>query len=900
MWHKLTKLLSFIITLILGTAVHAMNYGLKFNSNDAPVAERTSLVLNNGEPIPVSDRFELSFDIETRPEMSMFGCVVGIAGNDGTDISVVYSPEGSKFYPTLVINDHIYPCVNPVSTLPVNAHLILDKKKGTLRFIYATDTVTAKVDMQQFKQATITFGARVEYETPPINLADIRIYNDGKLRNHWELSHHDDVICYDQIGQMPARASNPHWMLDDHKVTRRVYSLKTADKIQTAFDPLTASLFIVSDSVVEIVSLADSTSRKIPVKGGYREMTMSNNLMYRPSTNELISFDLNRGTMATFDFNTGMWSNPQSHADLEAVHANHSWALQGDSVYYSFGGYGFFRFTNDFFRLDFNTNKIERMQLRPRPAPRNGAASAVVGDKLYIFGGKGNETGRQELPTRYYYDLYEYDLSNMQGRKVWEMETDTLKNIFLNASTMYYDEETRSFLIATTQFGRSIARIYLDRPGYSTVVKPLHLDMGYRDCVYDFFYAPESRTYYLLVDRLLTDKTHDLNVYAVEGPLALDNNTGQNFDPGTKSNTWLRWVIAIVVLAIAAATATAMTRRRKKRTAAKTATETNMLKGDALQHPRQAPDGKIAAPAEESPKNPEPQPTAPQPADNVAETTAPRIPASDMTEEEADAGTYDPETLSALATKHDIPAYYDRSKKSISLLGQFNVTDRDGNNITTSFSSRTKKLLLMLLLVNKKNKNGVPMNLIDETIWSDKDEVAARNNRNVYMRRLRLLLERVGDITITFDNGYFKLDTDDVFIDYYEVMKRMDELDAHPDKETLERTLELLLFGPLLPNTAYEWLDQYKGDYSHQCLVCLNKLLAVQTSSPDDSDTTYRIAETILRHDTLSEEALRVQCRLLHRRHMTGLAKALYNNFCKEYRHVMGDDFPTPFQSLID
>ena len=95
MWHKLTKLLSFIITLILGTAVHAMNYGLKFNSNDAPVAERTSLVLNNGEPIPVSDRFELSFDIETRPEMSMFGCVVGIAGNDGTDISVVYSPEGS-------------------------------------------------------------------------------------------------------------------------------------------------------------------------------------------------------------------------------------------------------------------------------------------------------------------------------------------------------------------------------------------------------------------------------------------------------------------------------------------------------------------------------------------------------------------------------------------------------------------------------------------------------------------------------------------------------------------------------------------------------------------------------------------------------------------------------------
>ena len=164
----------------------------------------------------------------------------------------------------------------------------------------------------------------MEYETPPINVANIQIHDGDRLRYHWELSHHDDKICYDQISRIPARADNPHWMLDDHKITRRVYSLKTADRIQTAFDPLTASLFIVSDSVVNIVNLPDSTSRTITVKGGYREMTMSNNLVYRPSTGELVSFDLNRGTIATFDFPTATWSNPESHSELEAVHANHS------------------------------------------------------------------------------------------------------------------------------------------------------------------------------------------------------------------------------------------------------------------------------------------------------------------------------------------------------------------------------------------------------------------------------------------------------------------------------------------------------------------------------------------------------------------------------------------------
>jgi hypothetical protein len=32
-------------------------------------------------------------------------------------------------------------------------------------------------------------------------------------------------------------------------------------------------------------------------------------------------------------------------------------------------------------------------------------------------------------------------------------------------------------------------------------------------------------------------------------------------------------------------------------------------------------------------------------------------------------------------------------------------------------------------------------------LWSDKDEIAARNNRNVTLRKLRVLLEEVGDVT---------------------------------------------------------------------------------------------------------------------------------------------------------
>ena len=45
---------------------------------------------------------------------------------------------------------------------------------------------------------------------------------------------------------------------------------------------------------------------------------------------------------------------------------------------------------------------------------------AVVGDELYIFGGKGNKYGKQELSTHYYLGLYAINLKSKQSRTIWE------------------------------------------------------------------------------------------------------------------------------------------------------------------------------------------------------------------------------------------------------------------------------------------------------------------------------------------------------------------------------------------------------------------------------------------------------------------------------------------------
>lgn len=67
--------------------------------------------------------------------------------------------------------------------------------------------------------------------------------------------------------------------------------------------------------------------------------------------------------------------------------------------------------------------------------PRYSAAMAVVGDELYIFGGKGNKYGKQELSTHYYLGLYAINLKSKQSRTIWEKKMITRKPSWLPPCT---------------------------------------------------------------------------------------------------------------------------------------------------------------------------------------------------------------------------------------------------------------------------------------------------------------------------------------------------------------------------------------------------------------------------------------------------------------------------------
>ena len=123
-------------------------------------------------------------------------------------------------------------------------------------------------------------------------------------------------------------------------------------------------------------------------------------------------------------------------------------------------------------------------------------------------------------------------------------------------------------------------------------------------------------------------------------------------------------------------------------------------------------------------------------------------------------------------------------------------------------------------------------------------------------------------------------------------MKRM--VAGEDDEETKARTLELLFEGPILPNYSFEWLDEFKSDYSNAAISLLTRLLE-QSIQKGDDDTSLEIARTIMAHDPFSDRALYVQCQILCRRHKRGIAKNVYDNFCKNYEACLGEKYAASF-----
>lgn len=860
MKYQLQILLSVLLCMVGKVDASSLyDYGLSLKSHSVPGIERTTLYLDDNQPFSIKNDFIISFQMYVRANEHDFGTILHLHTNTNQFIRFSFVAGEERHFPALVLNEGIININSPIERekwLDVSLHLRL--KDNVIEIDYDNKKISAMAPLQGVKSVTALFGQMKEYlsDVAPIDLRNVTITQDGKQIREWKLWKHNDTVCYDEIEGAVARAIHPVWLIDNHIEWKLVHQAKIPGKLDVAFNAREALFYLVRSQSIDVLDENGTLQKEIAIRGGYPAVEFPNHLLYDTLSNKLVSYYPKKGITSRFSFDTERWSNEIRNTE-EASNYNHARTFNpADSSFYFFGGYGFYQYRNDLYRMKYSTNQIEQVEYERPLYPRYSAAMAIVGDELYIFGGRGNKYGKQELSSHYYWGLCAINLKNKQSRIVWQKNQPQEEGTIM-ASTMYFEPSDSSFYAVSTNKGGVLWKISMKDSVYSEVSKPIYNESTYQDSDFSLYTSPSHGKLFLVLDKILSNHTHELAIYSINMPLVNEVDIRQSTAGESINNRWYLYTIGILLLLVLAGFVLYRFKyngKNKKAPATKKGTEKTVATTGKVQSQSDVPESKT-------------------------------IPKKEWMQESETIFT---ETVN----------YYDRSRASISLLGCFNVRDKDGNDITSNFTPRLKHLLILLILYTEKNAQGILASKTTEILWPEKEETAARNNRNVNLRKLRVLLESIGDMEVMIENNFLRIKWGTgVFCDYHTLITCTKQFEQEKSEELLNRILEILLYGPLLPNTILDWLDDFKDDYSSYSIDLLKNLLDIEISR-NHQDMIIRLADIMFLHDPLNEEALAAKCSVLVTQGKKGIARNLYDRFCKEYHDSMGETYKVPFADL--
>lgn len=845
------QLLLLILSLPIVINATELDYGLFIKSYPYKTSEMSNLVLENGEEIKLDGDITLSFDAYVRND-NVFGNIFRILTdkNENIDLLITVGVNDKRF-PIFVVNESVHPMTQEiVCDKWIRITLTLSPKNNTITIKYDDEEQTIQYPVSKIKSFRTAFGlclfdGYMLTNVASVNLKDIRIFKREKLFRYWKLEKHRHEVCYDSVANVPATILNPYWLIDDHVTWNKIFTLNTTtESPSVTYNSTTDDFYIVNNSEkITVFNTASMKKSEIKVNSGLFAANAPNQLMYIPQRNTLLSYNLDEQLFSFFSFETNSWSNHTPNVKEHSYWNNSIVFNPADESLLSFGGYGFYKYNNELLKQYPWGNKAEEKTQLTEISPRYSLATALVNNILYVFGGRGNKSGRQELFPKNFYDFYAVNLHTTQVNKLWEVPS-VEGGDFMPSENLIYDAEKKCFYMFSTQAGATLLKITANTPGFEAMSLPIHTDIEAQYIYTNLYYSPKQKKLFGLFNKTDVNNNAEITIYSLNYPPIPVTDLIQPVPQINKSN-WSIYqaLIAIVVLVVIAGIYFSLKRRKGKK-----------------------------------------KPEAPQ-------NTAPAFVNTQG-------------TLNAEITEQKdfvFPQTYDFNKQCICFLGGFHVRDKDGEDITSIFTPTLKLLLILLILYTVENKRGITGKKMLQLLWSDKNESSARNNRNVYLSKLRTILERIGTVDIINDAGFWSIKFgDEVLCDYSEAMNYLSMLrdKQMTDDSEYYKLLELLLRGTLLPNTEIDWIDRFKSDFSNLTIDTLSALLTTEEGL--DSNLKYRMADTLFQHDFINEVALHTKCKTLSESGKMGLAKAFYDNYCKEYYNLLGTKYKYSLSEVIN
>jgi two-component SAPR family response regulator len=835
-------------------------YGLQFKSYEVEKEKRTGLNLTPEAPFSFPQGFRMSFDAKFDTDwIHPFGSVFRIITEDRHHIDLILSEIDNTGQTML---SFISPSHDILFSQPFNGNEI-DYGKF-IHFEITVDTKNSRIDaavgdnkfskqsslLTYFNEVSIVFGksnyARFQTtDVPDFSLKNLEITTiERDPLYSWPLSKHVENGVYDDMKSHFASCKNAEWILDRHAIWQKKVTIKTRINPQFCYNSDANEIAIFDRDIFYRYAVQTNTlTENKTANPVIFHSSNSNNLIYNPATKTYNCYllELDKGTeVLSYDTLSQNWDKAYTTSFPPDYWHHNRLFFTIDSSLYLFFGYGHHRYKNEINRYDYQTKSWEKLSIKgDRIQPRYLSGFGMLDEQYAIvFGGYGSETGNQNISPQNYYNLFKINLRTLEATKIWEM--GNLQKDFAVANTLIPDETG----------GRSFYALTFPTQQFYTSLSLLQFSMD----------KPE---YKVVADSI------PFNFEDVRSCVDLFSDRSS------------QRLIAVVASA---------QRDESCEVSIYTLSMPPLIPGELYQDHKGDSHtlswhwivfgallsvllvlGVCTIFQRRKRHRPLPLKKEEKPTDGSER-------------------------------QEQVIAYEHPKKQAIYLFGGFQVFNKNGDDITKDFTPMLRQLFILLLLNTVKNGKGISFVKLKDMLWYDKSDESAKNNRGVFMNKLRQLFEHIGQLQIKNQDIYWSIELGtDIYCDYTNVLSLMNRISSDirsVTKDNIRILLAIVSKGELLPNIQTEWIDSFKSDFSNQLIDLLLEVYKqpVVCKSPQ---ICINLADAIFMHDSLNEDALSIKCHNLVQMGKYGLAQKAYTCFVKEYKTLFNSDFIHSFEKVI-
>jgi two-component SAPR family response regulator len=835
---------------VFTVSAQEIQYGLKFNSNNYEPEARTSLNLSPDGYLSFPEGFSMSFDAKFHfKDVHIYGYVFRIVDDEENSIDLVIGDANLSFSMPSggIASNNTLSDVNIIPDRWVTIRINVDIEREELG-IRIGDYYVGKWDvagLRGFKNVEIVFGKINDPRKQVIDVPDMTVKNleiadlSGKPQYSWKLSMHVLDGVYDDLKHRFAKCENPNWLLDNYGTWKKETTFTTGRTPYLSYDFDRNIVAVADQHAFYTFSVRDSRLEKQAINEELSYNLTANQMIYNPLDSNFYAYNLIKENDAR-EF---------VPFDLTESGWGHTTAHRNSTDY---------RHHNRYF------------------SPQH--------DRLYLFGGYGH--------LKYKGGVFIYDVDS----KIWsktafkgyipaprylggmgKMDDDHLL-LFGGYGSETGDQSLQpqfyyDCYIADVRTMEAKKLWTLDHPVENFVVSNSLVVDTANNCFYALCYPSmksnslislykfslEKPEYEIIADQmpikfndvlsyvdLFFDKAENKLITATFAPdTATEANVSVytiSFPPLKKSDIYQTEgrrsfpVFPLILLLLFSALVLILLFIGKKKKQAVPGAVENEIRED----------------------------------NDVA--------------------------MAGINTVKQL------QKQTINLFGGFQVVDKQENDITAEFTPLLKNLFLLILLNTIKTGKGVSFFKLKEIFWFDKSEESANNSRGVALSKIRQIMGNVSKIRFNKNGSCWNVEfEEDIYCDYYESLVLIKKIKENKGTtiNDIKRLLAIVMVGELLPNVQFEWADAFKSDFSNE-LVDLILYLIRQDAAAFSDDIYIDMANALLVHDPLNEDALKLKCKVLVKMGKNGLAKNTFTTFIKEYAVLFGAEYKYSFEQIVN